>query len=73
MDDFHGTNRNKATDAQLFALCDQLMADEGLIGAFREVGVDGYFKMKDYLNIHHKITNFWQAAAHTYSVLLVYF
>jgi len=60
LNDSHGTNREKATDAQLFALCDQLMADEVLFVAFSNVGVQKYFQTDDYLKIHHKITDYWQ-------------
>ncbi|MDG1709092.1 MAG: hypothetical protein P8H03_10040 [Emcibacteraceae bacterium] len=55
-----GTNREKANDEQIFAICDQLIADEILNKAFQKVGVHDYFELEDYLKIHHKITDYWQ-------------
>lgn len=56
----HGTNREKATDEELFKLCDKLWEDEELNVAFRRVGKTDYFTMDEYHKIHIIITEFWQ-------------
>lgn len=58
---FRGTNRDKATNEQIFALCQLLWTDEDLHTAFNRVGVDGYFDMDEYIRIHNIMTEYWQA------------
>ncbi|MBL4601610.1 MAG: hypothetical protein JKY84_02580 [Emcibacteraceae bacterium] len=58
---YRGTNRDKATNKQIFALCQLLWADEDLHPAFNRVGEDGYFDMDEYIQIHNIVTEYWQA------------
>lgn len=58
---FRGTNRDKATNEQIFALCQLLWTDDDLHGAFNRVGIDGYFDMDEYIRIHNIMTEYWQA------------
>jgi hypothetical protein len=59
-DNFEGANRDKATDGQIFNLCERLWTDEILHHSFFHVLLDGYFEMDDYLLIHNIITDYWQ-------------
>lgn len=54
------TNRDKATDEQIFVLCRRIWADEMLYAAFNRVGIDDYFEMDEYLKIHEIVTDYWQ-------------
>lgn len=54
------TNRDKATDEQMFELCRRIWADELLYAAFKRVGLHGYFEMDEYLKIHTIVTDYWQ-------------
>lgn len=56
-----GTNRDKATNEQIFALCQLLWTDDALHPAFNRVGVEGYFDMDEYIRIHNMVTEYWQA------------
>ena len=58
---YRGTNRDKASNEQIFALCQLLWTDETLHSAFNRVGVDGYFDMDEYIRIHNMVTEYWQA------------
>lgn len=60
MDNYRGTNRDKASIEQIYALCERLWKDETLNAAFLRVGVDGYFDMDEYLKIHETVTGYWQ-------------
>lgn len=60
MDSYRGTNRDKATTEQIFKLCELLWTDETLNTAFVRVGVDGYFDMDEYLQVHETVTGYWQ-------------
>ena len=53
---YRGTNRDKATNEQIFTLCELLWADENLHPAFNRVGEDGYFDMDEYIQIHNMVT-----------------
>jgi len=57
---FLGTNRDKATDGQIFAVCELLWTDEILHHSFFRVLLDGYFDMDEYLKVHQIITGYWQ-------------
>lgn len=54
------TNRDKATDEQIFELCRRIWANEELYAAFNRVGIDGYFEMDEYLKIHEIVIEYWQ-------------
>lgn len=54
------TNRDKATDEQIFELCRRIWANEVLYAAFNRVGLHGYFEMDEYLKIHTVVTDYWQ-------------
>lgn len=58
---YRGTNRDKASNEQIFALCQLLWTDETLHASFNRVGVDGYFDMDEYIRIHNMVTEYWQA------------
>lgn len=58
---YRGTNRDIASDAQIYALCELLWNDEMLHSALLRVGTRGYFDMDEYLHNHKMITEFWQA------------
>ena len=58
---YRGTNRDKATDEQIFALCELLWTHEELHPAFVRVGDDGYFDMDEYIRVHNIVTEYWQA------------
>lgn len=58
---YRGTNREMATEAQIYALCELLWNDEMLHPALLRVGTRGYFDMDEYLHNHKMITEFWQA------------
>ena len=59
-DNFQGSNRDKATDGQIFAVCELLWTDEILHHSFFRVLLDGYFDMDEYLRVHQIITDYWQ-------------
>lgn len=58
---FRGTNRDRATNEQIFSLCQLLWTDDDLHLAFHRVGLDGYFDMDEYIRIHNIMTEYWQA------------
>lgn len=55
-----GTNRDKATNEDIFSLCHLLWTDEMLHESFNRVGIHGYFDMDEYLRIHQIITTYWE-------------
>ena len=57
---YRGTNREKASEEQIFALCGLLWTDETLHPAFNRVGVNGYFDMDEYIRIHNITVEYWQ-------------
>lgn len=54
------TNRDKASNEEIFELCNRIWADEMLQKAFQRVGIHGYFEMDEYLKIHKLVTDYWQ-------------
>lgn len=60
IDSYRGTNRDKATNEQIFTLCGLLWKDKTLNSAFVRVGINGYFDMDEYLKIHEMVTGYWQ-------------
>ncbi|MEZ5759209.1 MAG: hypothetical protein R3D86_13395 [Emcibacteraceae bacterium] len=58
---YRGTNRDKASNQQIFALCQLLWTDDRLHPAFNRVGEKGYFDMDEYIRIHNMVIEYWQA------------
>lgn len=58
---YRGTNRDRASDTQIFSLCELLWTDEILHPAFNRVGLHHYFEIDEYVHIHKMITEYWQA------------